>query len=431
MEKKVQEGKRNMFKHKIEYLVYAWIFLLMFSNLVDRITDIKIATALFYGVFFILILASLTKLHFYDPIVMVSSLPIFFFFALIFHPSTPIKANIMSVKEFIMPITALWIGISLLKDRKGVLNLINYLFLFFICYGLFQEVSFYAFGEMAGLEKYLPWDYNYINTELNRVGGPRNFFQGPLLRFPGPMNSFIEGQVFVVVLLCVLLKNRLIVKNGLILKFNIFLSLLFLILALERTPVFMLMIILVVWNIRKFANLKFVLCVGTILPLIIMTVVVVCNKFQNDEKIQIPIKRIANVATLQLSRDAAIKERRERNWKQSIEYAENSFWGLGPARISASSRNMIDNYISTHNNFLDYYLGYGFAGLFFFLLLLITIVFYASKYTLDTKWFVWGIVASYLACAVFNRPFTGRNGILFFFTVGFVLAGAKLVNKKT
>jgi len=37
-------------------------------------------------------------------------------------------------------------------------------------------------------------------------------------------------------------------------------------------------------------------------------------------------------------------------------------------------------------------------------------------------------VPAYVACAIFNLPFCGKNGILFFFTVGFVLSAEKLIN---
>lgn len=403
----------------------------MFSNLFDRIIGIKIPTALFYLLFFLLIILCLVKLKFNNLLIAVSLLPLFFFSALIFHPSTPTKANIMSIKDFILPIVSLWIPISLIKDKKEAINIINYFFLVFVCYGIFQEFLFYACGGMTGLEKYLPWDYNSINRALTTAGGARNLFRGSFLRFSGPMNSFVEGQVFVAILLSILLKYRKFLANNFVFKLNLILGFGFLALSLERTPIFMLVIILIIWNIPKVLRFKFMLFTPVVIFLVITTSLVVYDKFQNHEIVGTAIKSIAYIATLQLKEDPAVKTRMEVQWKQSIQLAETSFFGLGPARISQSAQDMIDNYFGPHNNFFAYYLGYGFVGLFLFLLLLIAVVFYASKCKSNTKWFVWGIVASYVACAFFNIPFSGKNGILFFFTVGFVLSAEKLITKQT
>jgi len=403
----------------------------MFSNLFDRIIGIKIPTALFYLIFFLLIILCLVKLKFNNLLIVASLLPIFFFFVLIFHPSTPIKANIMSIKDYILPMISLWIPISLIKDKTKVVNIINYFFLVFICYCVLQEFFFYAYGGIAGFAKYLPWDYNFINRELNTPSGAGNFFRGPLLRFSGPMNAFVEGQIFVVMLLAVLLKYRKFLVNNFVFKLNLILGFGFLALSLERTPIFMLVIILIIWNITKVLRFKFMLYALIVTSFVVITSFVVYNKYHENEIVGTAIGSIVNVATLQLKEDSSVEKRREVEWEQSIQLAENSFFGLGPGRVSPSARDMIDDYFGPHNNFFAYYLGYGFVGLFLFLLLLITIVFYASKYESDTKYFIWGVVAAYVACAFFNVPFSGKNGILFFFTVAFVLSREKLITKQT
>lgn len=417
-----------MFKFKIITIVYTWVFLLMFSNLFDRIIGIKIPTVLFYLLFFLLIILCLAKPKFNNLLIAVSLLPIFFPLALIFHPSTPIKANIMSIKDFILPMVSLWIPISLIKDKKEVINVVNYFFLIFVCYGVFQEFAFYFYGGMTGLEKYLPWDYNFINRELTTLGGARNLFRGSLLRFSGPMNSFIEGQVFVAILLPILFKCRKFLANNFVFKLNIILGFGFLALSLERTPIFMLVIILIIWNIPKVLRFKFILYAPIVVFLVTTISLVSYNKFKNNEIVATSIRSIARIATFQFKEDPAVKLRMEVQWKQSMQLAKTSLWGLGPARISPSAKKMIDNYFGPHNNFFAYYLGYGFVGLCLFLLLLMTVVFYASKCKSNTNWFVWGILAAYVACAIFNLPFCGKNGILFFFTVGFVLSAEKLIN---
>ncbi len=410
------------YKLNLKIIIYFWLFLLMFSNLFDRIMGNKIPTALFYFISFLLIILCLVKTNFNNLLIIVSLLPTFFFSILTFHPSTPIKANIMSIKDFILPIASLWIPISLIKDKREVINLINYFFLIFICYSVFQEISFYAFGGMAGLKKYLPWDYNYVTHALNEPGYPKNLFQDHLLRFFGPMNIFFEGQVFVAIILAVLLKYSKVLTINFIFKINLILGFCFLVFALERTPIFMFMIIMVIWNIWRLSKVKYIFLAGFIIILVIIISIIGFNTLQNNVIVGYAVQRIANIATLQLKEDSAVKTRMEDQWKQSVELLKTSFFGLGPARVSPAAANMIDNYIGPHNNFLAYYLGYGFVGLFLFLLLLIAIVLYASKCKPNTKCFVWGIVASYIACAFFNLPFGGKIGVIFFFIIGFVLS---------
>jgi O-antigen ligase len=131
-------------------------------------------------------------------------------------------------------------------------------------------------------------------------------------------------------------------------------------------------------------------------------------------------ERLDNAVTLNFSKDEAIMERETVQWPEATSLASRNYFGIGPGRVTPSASQAV-NYVAPHNNYMFYYLGYGFPGLALFLLMLVLILIQLSRMCHSRKYFGYGMVASYCAMAVFNLPFLGKIGMWFFLVAGFLL----------
>lgn len=400
-----------------KYNLFIFIFLLLFSNLFSRIFDFEFFNWLFYLVGVILISIKLLnfkityfKLYLYN-------LCLFYIIYCIFDlRSSEFNSNLLAIKDFCFPILCLLIGENISKNRNNTINLLNHLFLYFVLYGIIQEIAFYT----NNLETWLPWDYKIINDffESGEIG---NLFQGSLLRFFGPMNAFVEYQVYVVSISLVLILYNRYLHNGFIFKINIILGIIFLILSIERSPIIMLLIWVTIWKIPVILN-NF----GKLIKLfIILTLISIIafgfyDNLSKDETVGIGVQRLVNILTLNLANDEAVVDREDNQWKIAWELSKNNYFGIGPGTV-APAANKYNGYIAPHNNFLVFHLAFGFLGVILFILFLLLIVAKISKLNRNFQLFGYGMICAFIGMAFFNLPFCGRNGTIFFILIGLLI----------
>ena len=345
-----------------------FLLLFLFSNLLERITKLNFNT-LFYIIYFILIILSINYINL-NKINKCLILLITFYFLSIFNMNSNLKANIMSIKDVLIPFFCFFIAYIFIKYKQSSINLINKLYLPFILYGIFQEVVFYE-HKMASI---LPWD-NIIIEQMLSSGTSSNMFQtGGLLRFWGCMNSFVEYQVSVVFIICLVWLYKDKVKNKVLLNTNLILMITFLCLAIERSPIMMLLILIVFWKHKEIlTNIKKIITVGVIFFTCVLLLSAFSEKISNNPMISGAYKRLYNAITFNLDEDEAVTNRKNNQWNMDKEIVSDpkTFFGLGPATIAPSSKKYFDGYIGPHNNFLGYYIGYGFLGFFLFICFLV------------------------------------------------------------
>jgi hypothetical protein len=392
----------------------------MFSNLFSRITGLNLNT-LFYLAFGLVFALSIKK--FLKPISdwkILYYLLLFWLSIFIFDFRYDFSANLLSIKDFIIPVLSLVIGYSLAYYKTYIVNFLNLLYFIFISYGIFQEIVFY-YGGLSALELVLPWDGNYLDYIISE--GIINYFQGTLLRFFGTMNAFVEYQIFVVGVLFFIWVNISDVKHKNLFRVNQILMILFLILCFERTPVAMAIIFITVWKatylISKIRRLFFWGMVVAIVGCIF--VYIGQNTLQNNPLISSAYKRLSNVLTLNLGNDAAIKDRSDERWADALNSAQGNFFGTGLETVTPSAHQH-PRYIGPHNNYLAYYMGYGVIGLGIVLTLLIVIALKIYPLNSNYRYFGYGLMLSYAGMALFNLPYSGKQGILFFLILGFLLS---------
>lgn len=412
-------------KIRIEkFLVYNFIFLFMFSNLITRIFMLDF-NLIFYVVAFLIMINSLRYILKVKNLKWVITIIILFTVSIL-NPNTSVYFNIISLKDIVLPI-AMLIGInSFGKYEKETINFMNILYFPFIFYGVFQEYCFYT----RTMERYLPWDNMIIIKTLNS-GISSNMFQpGGMLRFWGCMNAFIEYQTTCVFLLALLWLNIKNINNKKLFFTNFILLIIFLLLSLERSPILMFLILIIIWKYKIIIkNNHKLLLYSTV------TIFTICIIFMNSGNIKKypriggAYERLINAITLNFDEDFAMKDRKERQWiinKQLVLQPE-TFLGLGPATISPSAYKN-DKYIGPHNNFLGYYIAYGFLGLLTFIILLLKQLLCIIKLKSNYKYFGIGVMVAFSLMGIFNMPFMGKSGMIFFLIIGYLINDKKKYN---
>jgi len=398
--------KKNIDK----FLFICFIFTFFFSNLISRILYFNL-NIIFYLLWVLCFIQSIKYAQ--KKVFLFIILIILFFIFFIFDPRNAMIYNLISIKEVIIPLLSILIGYKYLNENEDSFNIINYLYLIFITYGVVQEITFFA----SDLAKILPWDYRYIQDILQEKIAT-NIFQGPLLRFFGTMNSFVEYQVLSVYLCLLLILNKDKIKNKLILKLNVILLIIFLIMCLERSPILMFLITLIIWKI-PFINLQKLIKIA--LWFIVLMILLLNNieLIKNNPYFSTAFERLENVITFNISKDEAIQEREEGNWKEAINLAISNPFGIGIGRIVGADGRK--NYVAPHNSFLFFYLGYGFWGFILFLISIMILVINMLKLEKKYKYFGIGMILSFLMMGWFNLPFTGKQGIIFYLVMGYLL----------
>lgn len=400
-------------------LNFFFLFFFLFSNVLSRMIDPLFNTMLYVIIGLNLIYYFSHRERYNVILNNFTNFIITVFLIFVLDPRYYFVANLSSIKDFIVPFLAFFVGKMAYNNNKKILNTLNYFFFVFSLYGVLQQVTFYTFT----ISTYFPWDWNYILKSKEIIG---NFFQGNLVRFFGTMNAFVEYQVTISFLGMFLFANKNLINNKQVLKLSLGFMLLFLILSFERSPIAMLIIFSLVWKRGKFfqkINYRYILIV-----IFVSVVLFIYTDIQNVSKIG--MERLENVFTLNFSRDEAIQVRVQENWKEAFDLATVNPFGIAPGRVSPGAY-MLKEYVGPHNNLLGYYLAYGFFGFFLVVFYFISIIKFFNKGDGDSKNFIQGLFISFLSMAFFNMPFIGKQGIVFFFLIGWYISKSYLLQKKS
>jgi O-antigen ligase len=243
----------------------------------------------------------------------------------------------------------------------------------------------------------------------------------------GAMNAFVECQIYIVVISLFLLLKKDIIENKKLLTLNILGSILFLVLALERSPILMGSIILFVWKMpllfKNFARTLRTLFIVAIV--IILAAITINNIARNNPMLTSAYQRLMNAITLNFEEDGSIKDRENRLWSEGSDLARENSLGIGPGRVTPSAH-AFPGYFGPHNNYLLFYLAYGIIGFVTFISFLIAAIIRLLKQPLNIRLFGFGLILSYCLMAWFNIPFSSKNGILFFILLGFLVRSSDI-----
>lgn len=393
--------------------IYLFLFFLMYSNLLSRVTGLNL-NAILYLIFLPVFFYSL-KHFIWDSITIVLMFIALFFSLYTFDFRYYFSANLWSLKDIVIPLLCFLIGSRLSIYKDDIMNYLNLIFLPFVAYGVAQAIIFYS-GNFSAV---LPWDASHIENMSS--AGIKNLFQCQLLRFFGVMNAFLEYQLYVVFIVSLLWLNVDAVKNRVLFAINFLLAIIFLALSFERSPITMFLILIFIWNF-KFIPKKMGLFLlhSTVILAVIVFSIYGTEKLKEHPILGCAAQRLNNLLTLNLKSDEAINDRIDNKWKKSSDLALKNYFGIGPGRISPAAQSYQD-YVGPHNNFLVYYLGYGILGLIFFLFFLVLVSIRLYRLERNYKYFGYGTLFSFCAMAMFNSPFLGKGGILFFLILGCLL----------
>jgi hypothetical protein len=409
----------------LKYFCGLFLGLLMFSNVMSRAANVNLNT-LFYLSFVLIFILSLRN-FFHKKMGIWKIIYIWvvvWVFLYVFDFRYSFSANLLSIKDFIIPILTLIIGYYFAFNRVYVINTLNYIYLPFISYGIIQELLFYRNG-LEEIIRVLPWEGPFIKSIL--LQGGLNYFQGSLLRFFGTMNAFVEYQIFVVGALFFIWVNFDFVKRQNLFKLNLILMALFLALCLERTPVAMAIIIIFIWKFKYLLSKPRRLFFWGAIVILAAGIFLYFGqeKLKNNPLVAKAYIRLNNVLTLNLGDDAAIRDRSSDLWIKGLEAAKGNYFGIGLETVTPSA-SQYPGYIGPHNNFVAYYMGYGIIGLGLILALFILVAAKISTLNSNYRYFGYGFMLSYAGMAMFNLPFSGKQGILFFLIMGFLLSMRKI-----
>lgn len=418
--------------NKVENFILFVFSLSCFTGLIDRILKFyfnlsyKLFTIFYYSLLLLAIFVSLVFLirkYKNLPLVireLILFVLIYILFSLIYilHPGEPILANILATKDFVLPVTFIFMGLQI-SIRKYV-KISNYLLLIMLLYATLQE-----FLSLSGkLSQYLPWDFIFLQ------GNP-NFFEGGILRYFGTLDSFFDFQLRIYLFLILLLvyKNKSIIlrKEKYFFYSNIIFIIFLMALKPEASPLSMFLIILCTYGL--FFILKIIkdykakkLWIKQIFFLIILGIFCcsiigfMLNHFSGYE---VSYQKILNIMTGRLM-DIQSAQARKVNWGQGLEAANNTLFGYGPAKAAMGTSKLIADYIGPHDNFLALYLSYGIIGFGLFIFLLLYLL-YLMIYNLNFSrydFLMIGILIAFVILSKFNLPFIGYNGALFWLVIG-------------
>jgi O-Antigen ligase len=390
-----------------------FFLLLMFSNMMSRILGVNINGAL-YLAFLISFLFSLMSLR-VNAVSIATFIMALFMLVYVADTRYYFGANLMTLKDFILPLFCFFIGVLLARYREIMITHLNGLLTINAGYGILQELSFYS----GTLQSWLPWDAAHIDALLSK--GQMSIFQGQLLRFFGTMNSYVEYQVTLVFFMALVLFNADVLRKRRLLYVNVFLVFLFLILAVERSPIMMALVLLAFWKWKSLLR-NALRPVKVIALLILIAVLPLFGEVLSLEttRFSIAFERLKSVVTLSILQDEAVQERVNVQWAEAFNMSVHNYTGIGPGRVAPSSQEL-PGYIGPHNNFLVMHLAYGYVGFLLFLIYLSIILLQLSRLPGNQRYFGYGLVASYSLMGMFNLPFTGKMGIMFFLIVGFLM----------
>jgi O-antigen ligase len=395
-----------------------FLFFLLFSNLLSRISGLSLNFAP-YAAAGVLLIFTCFRIG-WNALAIVTAAACAFFLIFVFDPRAQVVYNLLALKDFVLPVACLLLGMRLLDGTPRGLDMLNWLYLPFIGYGVLQEQIFLS-GDFATA---LPWDDAWVKKMIE--DHIWNIYQGPILRFFGAMNAYNEYQIFVAVI-CVFLWQRAgVIRNRILLVLNMGLSLFFLGVSLERAPIVMMIVVLAVWRggllLRSAPKTAFAILASVLL--LLGVVAAGMTELEISPKFQVAYQRLENVLTMRFGEDEALQSRQDTEWREAIDEAREHPMGIGPARV-APSASEYDLYIGPHNNYLLLFMAYGILGVAVVGVLLVMIIRQCLMLEISSLYFSMGLTISYLLMAIFNIPFHGKTGVLYFLITGILIAGGR------
>jgi hypothetical protein len=392
--------------------IFLFLLLFLFSNVLTRYSGIDFNIIFYISLLTLIAMAFRRNSITYYGWLYASLLIIYLLYA--FMPGYYFVANILSIKDVVAPFLCLQIGLLASRNKTITLRVLNYLFFPFILYGILQEIIFIS-GNITTL---LPWDAEYINFLLEN--DTVNVYQGFLLRFFGTMNAFVEYQLCAIFIMIFLYLEKEYLANKRIFIVNIILTFAFIIISLERSPIMMSLIAVFVWKRTSLKKLFYKPKVLLSVVGLILVFLISLQYINNNPIFEEAFDRLTKVISLDFSNDEAINTRKEIIWVDALEIATQNPLGVLPGRVVPAA-NSYPDHIAPHNNFLIYLLGYGIIGITIFIVFMVSLLIRSKILEKNHRHFIQGIFISYFGMSIFNFPFLGKTGILFFFIVGFIL----------
>jgi O-antigen ligase len=401
---------------QIKFLVFIIVSLFYYSNLFDRIYP-GIASAAFYfftsiAVVLCFVCKKMNRWHY--SVVGAAS-----YFALLpLMKGEGFIVSLAAIKDLSLPLLMIVVGYYSFT-KKGVLDLLSLLYLPFVGYGLLQVYSFH----IGTLDVWLPWDAVHINRMQE---GGMSVFQSETLRYFGTLNSFFHYQIICVIILALILAKRNQLKNKNLLFVNVGLALILLIVIQERAPIVFLFILSFVGVLFASKRSRLAYLAGLAIALMLVIVIGFFGGESGVNESDADV-RMRNLATFQLSDDTSFNQRllivKE---MVNLVTLENIWLGLSPANVLPSNEFGSEvEYISPHNIYLFFVLGYGLIGLLIFLWVLgffIWILFNGAEVNSGIRFFIFALTIAYLCFGFFHLIFLSKSGCLFFWILGGAIA---------
>ncbi|MFZ2162807.1 MAG: O-antigen ligase family protein [Sideroxyarcus sp.] len=408
---------------------FAALFLFFFSNLVDRLVFCGASFS-----FYLLVCIGATYYIIRESTVrwrIAVLIPIIYFSIFQILKGEEVWSAIAAVKDLCVPIMAVLLGYSVFS-RHSVLNMLNWLFLPFVVYGLIQVVSF----ELDSMREVLPWDI--AQMDLMTASGVKSLYQSSQLRFFGTLNSFFHYQLIVAIMPLFLWLNRAQLKHRWLLVCNSLLAIVLVVMFRERTPLIVLGVFSIMFLAFGNRQLRMVGFSGSVGVCVVAFGLAFANfggalnQSGPDKGGSLnesdPELRMQNVIYLNLDRDTSTVERLA-IWKEALKEltAENIVFGKSPSMLLPGyEARSPESHISPHNFFLFILLAYGLvgAGLFFGFLFLVYYDLLGNTAHLEWRLFMGALLLAFILLSIYHVPFIGKLGFMFFLFLGVALANA-------
>lgn len=391
------------------------IFLYFFSNLFNRIQLAGTSAAFFAVVGLATVLHCIDKRLAGWQYAVIGVAAYFTLFPIL--KGEGVLVAVAAIKDLSLPLSGILLGYFLLSQKRN-LDILNYLYLPFVGYGLLQAWAFHT----NMLETLLPWDADYV-YQMKVVG--MSVYQTDVLRYFGTLNSFFHYQLICLFIPILLWVCRDHVKSQQLLLLNSFLAYIFFMIAQERIPVATLTILSLVAVIVGDGRVRRAGWVGLLISLSIIVVVgffssTICNESDAD-------CRMRNMVMLQFGNDTSFMQRLG-IWREMLSMItlDNIWTGLSAGSLLPSNEVWsTGQHLSPHNAYLFFALGYGLIGLvlyFGLLSRLIWVIVSSKRLTQDMRIFILGLSFAYLFLGFFHLSFLSKLGFLFCWIIGLAMA---------
>lgn len=394
----------------------ALIAALLFSNLAARITGYSFLNAALVALVLItatLQLSAIRTVRAIDLVALALALTIALFSL---DPRNGSSAALATLYVFGLPVIAHFSGVYLSARRRSWAPWVFHLILVAMAYGVAQAILFLT-GDLANV---LPWDAKWVADA--QESGVSNLYQAALLRFFGTMNSFFEFQLITSILVpytWLLHRNHPDVISVRPVVILTLLHAVFLLLALERTPI---IVAAIMYSslLRRPRDLR---SLGRQLPAVVILGVAAFimgpRMIQAQESINYhALDRLTDVITLDFASDSSIATRVDSIWISYWRLFSENFWlGIGSGRLSDDSLGLAQ--AQPHNGYLAYGLAFGALTLLMLFAYLFAAVSHGKSST-DRR-FLGALIVAYSLVAIFDVPWMGKTGVAFFLLVGVLL----------